>query len=170
MKRTQNGDAKMESGGLICDQTRNETRRLTIDARLQRSGTGHSLHQVVESGLVAVRTLARVAQRIGVDEGWIDVFKRVITQAESFDGLRTAVVNEDVGVFHHSLQYLNRFRRLEVETQRTLIAVGGHVDRAHTGVFAERTTGCAQQISARRFNLDDVCTHISEMLRCKRPE
>ena len=170
IERAQHGDAEMKAGRLVGDQARHEARRLAVDPRLQRGGAAHALHQVVEGGLVAVGTLARIAQRVGVDDRGIDLLQILVAQAQPLDRLRPAVVDEEVGRPDHVLQHGAGGGLLEIEAERALVAVGRHVDRPHALVAPHRAARHAQQIALRRLDLDHVGAHVGQMLRGERPQ
>ena len=170
IERAQHGDAEMKAGRLVGYQARHEARRLAVDPRLQRGRAAHALHQVVEGGLVAVRTLARIAQRIGIDDRGVDLLQLFVAQAQALDRRRPAVVDEEVGGFDQVLQHGAGGGLLEVEAERALVAVGRHVDRPHALVAPHRATRHAQQIAFRRLDLDHVGAHVGQMLRGERPQ
>ena len=170
VERAQHGDAEMEPRRLVGDQARHEFGRLAVDAALQRRGPAHALHQVVEGGLVAVRPLARVAERIGVDDRRIDLLQVLIAQPQPLDRRRPAVMDEEVGVLDQVLQDGDGRGLLEIEAERALVAVGRHVDRAHALVAAHRAARHAQQVAFRRLDLDHVGAHVGQMLGGERPQ
>ena len=166
----QNGNAEMEPRRLVRDQARHETRRLAVDAALQRGSPAHALDEIVEGRLVAVGALPRIAQRIGINDRGIDLLQVLVAQPEPFDRGRPAVVDEQVGGLDHALQHRDSLGLLEVETDRALVAVGRHVDRAHALVAAHHATRQAQEIALRWFDLDHVGAHVGQMLCGERPQ
>ena len=170
IERAQHGDAEMQSGRLVGNQARQELRRRAIEPRLQRRRARHALHQVVERRLVPVRPLARIAQRVGIDDRGIDRLQRLVAQAQALDRRGPRVMDEEIAALDHRLQDLDRARLLEVEAERAFVAVGRHVDRAHVLVAAHRAARQAQQVPLRRLDLDHVGAHIGQMLRGERPQ
>jgi hypothetical protein len=170
IERAQHGDAEMQPGRLVGDQARHEARWQPVDPALQRGRARHALHQVVEGRLVAVGSLARIAQRIGIDDRRVDLLQVLVAEAQPLDRLRAAVVDEQVGVLDHVLQDGAGGRLLEVEAERALVAVGRHVDRAHGRGVAEAAARGAQQVAFRRLDLDHVGAHVGQMLRGERPQ
>ena len=170
VERAQHGDAEMKPRRLVGDQARHEARRQAIDPGLQRGRARDALDEVVECRLVAVRSAAGIAQRVGIDDRRVDLLQIGVAKAQPLDRLRPAVVDEEVGALDHVLQHGAGGGLLEIEADRALVAIGRHVDRPHALVAAEAAARGAQQVAFRRFDLDHVGAHIGQMLRGERPQ
>ena len=120
----QHGDGEVEPRRLVGDQARQEARRQAVHARLEGRGAAHALHEIVERRLVAVGPAPRVAERVGVHDRRVDLLEVLVAQAQALDGLRTAVVDEEVGAPDQVLHHRHGPWLFQVEADRAFVAVG----------------------------------------------
>ncbi len=97
--------------------------------------------------------------------------KSVVAVAHPRQHAGSEVLDDDVGLLGDPVEDLLRFRRLEVDRERALVAVPGEevgALRAADPAVVEGH-GAEQVALSRPLDLDDVGAHVGEQLRRERP-
>ena len=128
----------------------------------------HTLGDEVVAGSFGVRTGAAESRDRAVNEGRIGCRHLLVSQAETVHRSRPVVFDHYVGVFCEPTCRFESALLFEVQHHATLVAVHGekccrltaHKGRAHVaGIIPPR----------RLLDLDDVCAHVGQEHRAKRP-
>ena len=129
---------------------------------------GEALDDGVVGGTVAVAPGAAEAHEVADDEPRIAAAQAFRVEPEPAERRRPHIGDEHVGGGEQAVQRFAAFLALEVERQRPLVAVEVRElagELAGVRLAAER----AQEVAARRLDLDDVGAVVGEKERRGRP-
>jgi hypothetical protein len=129
--------------------------RLAQNARVAGGNSRHALDDGVVSGAVAVGTVAAKAREIADDETRVARAQRLARKPKPRERGLPDVGDENIGGGEQPLEQFARRLLFEVECKRALVAVEMG-ELAGELSAPGRTSEAAQQIAARRLDLDDV--------------
>ncbi len=152
---------------LVADQGRDKA-RLAAGRLVERGKTARPLDDVVEGRAVGKGPVLAVAMRGAIDEARVDLAQLFVGEAEPRHRLRAHVVHQNVALPHQRQEGLCRFRLLQIERQRALVAVEVQEHMAHLAV--PRRAGIAHDVALGRLDLDHLGAEIAHDLRRQRPE
>jgi hypothetical protein len=166
-QRGQHRIGQRQSAGFVGKQCR----RIVGQAGLVADQTGNTaggLDHIVEGRLAGIGPRLTEAGRHAVNQIRLERRQRVIAQAESFDGIDPHVVNHDIDARQQAMNDLQTFRCLEINRERSFVAVDRQKDRAHAAILRDAIS--PHQIAGRRLDLDDVSAIVAEDLGGQRAE
>ena len=160
LQRGEDADHRPHAGGDVVDRRRAEGRRIFRPAG-QRHHRAVGLRQRIEARRIAHRPLVAERADRAIDQPRIDRLHRRRPDAHLLDDAGPQVLDQDVGIAREPLQLLDVGGVLDVDRDRTLVAVGRV--KHHRGVVDERRAPHPRVVAAvRLLDLDDVGADVGQ--------
>ena len=151
-----------EAGDAVGNRQRRITRRRRAGFMEQRRHRRHALDQVVVGGLCGVGSALAETVGADIDDLRVDGSDFFVRQLQPLHRLRPHVIEQYIGGLDQFLQCGQTFGVFQVEHDRALVAVVVQEDVPHRLVPHRRDM--AQDVSVRRFDLDDVGAEVTQQL------
>ena len=151
---------EQEAGGQVCDRDSDAHRPLSRKAGY-RHETAHPLRDLVDAGARRVRARLAEARDRAVDDARVDLGDALIVDAEAVLHVAAIVLDDDVGVLRQSHEDRLALGALEVERQRTLVAM--QVLEVEAVALAAHGVDV---VVGGRLDLDDVGAPVGELASC----
>jgi len=131
------------------------------------SDSRHALYDGVVGGATMIGAVGAKAFEVAHDEPWMPLAQHGRRQPKARECRRADIGNEHVGRLQQAIERAARLLLLEVERERTLVAVEMGEFSGKLPALRGSADG-AQQIPRRRLDLDDVRAIVGEEKRCGR--
>ena len=161
-QRRQDREREGEAAGLVREDGRRIARDVVTRSLAHQVGDAEPrLDGIVVGGKLSVRTVGGEAVGAGVDDVGLYLADVLVVQPQSLDCLRAQRMDEGIGGCHDLEQRRTRILVLEVEAERSLVAIHIHVRRAHAGRLAG-LADVTHRVAFGRLDLDDLGALIGE--------
>ena len=127
-----------------------------------RHQPAHALGHLVETRALGIGAALAEAGNAGEDDLLVDLFQRLVIDAETVLDVGPVVLGDDVGFFDELHENLQAVRILQVQREAALVAV--QVLEVGAGALAAPAVGEIE--SGRRLDLDDVGAPVGELAHC----
>lgn len=169
-QRAQGGEGEGEADRLVGDDGRRIAGNLIARRPSHQVGDAEAgLDGVVVGRQLAVGPVGRVAVGADIDDVGLDLADLLVAQPQAFDGLRPEGVHEGIGAFDHLEQGGTRPFVLQIEAERSLVAIDVKVGRTHARSPAW-LADVTDRIALGRLDLDDVGALVGQQHRAVGPE
>jgi hypothetical protein len=121
------------------------------------------LHQVVIHGAAGIGAAAAVADGGAVDQRGVALPQAFVVEAEALQALRPHVGDQHIRLAGKGERGLLAGRRLQIQHDAALVAVGLQKQRAHAGCAPWPDP--AHGVAGLAFDLDDVRAQVAQDLR-----
>ena len=128
-----------------------------------RHEPAHALGDLVDAGAAFIGPVLSKAGNAAVDDARVDLFHRLVIDAEPVLYGRFEILDDDVGLFRHLHEELMAFLALQIDRDRALGAVE-HGEIKAIGLRNIAELAARDVAGARPFDLDHIGTHESEKL------
>ena len=124
---------------MLVDRRRTDRRRRVFAVPGQRGDPAHALDQQVLPRLFHLGPAGTIAGAGAVDQPRVDLFQRLVTQAQLFHNARAEIFKDHVILFYQPVNDLLPFPGFQVHRDRPLVAVSQqkkHTDAVFVGITA----------------------------------